>query len=61
VSLHPLPRVAAPDCPVLCDLVLDRPRIMGILNRTPDSFSDGGRLTDPAAAIAAARAMALNT
>lgn len=26
-----------------CRLLLDRPRIMGILNVTPDSFSDGGR------------------
>jgi len=26
-----------------CRLVLDRPRIMGILNLTPDSFYDGGR------------------
>lgn len=26
-----------------CHLVLDRPRIMGILNVTPDSFYDGGR------------------
>ncbi|HAD04376.1 MAG: dihydropteroate synthase [Desulfuromonadales bacterium GWD2_61_12] len=26
-----------------CRLVLDRPHIMGILNVTPDSFSDGGR------------------
>lgn len=42
----------------LCGLALDRPRIMGILNLTPDSFSDGGRLTDPGAAVAAARAMA---
>jgi dihydropteroate synthase len=25
-------------------LVLDRPRVMGILNLTPDSFSDGGEL-----------------
>jgi len=29
-----------------------RPLIMGILNVTPDSFSDGGRLADPGAAIA---------
>jgi dihydropteroate synthase len=28
------------------DLVLDRPRVMGILNVTPDSFSDGGRFYD---------------
>jgi dihydropteroate synthase len=26
-------------------LDLDTPRIMGVLNRTPDSFSDGGRFT----------------
>jgi dihydropteroate synthase len=29
-----------------------RPRLMGILNVTPDSFSDGGDHLDPAAAIA---------
>jgi dihydropteroate synthase len=33
-------------------LALDRPRIMGIVNVTPDSFSDGGRLADVDAAIA---------
>lgn len=32
-------------------LVLDRPRIMGILNLTPDSFSDGGLWTDPERAL----------
>jgi len=37
---------------------LDRPRVMGILNVTPDSFCDGGRRTDPDAAIAAGHAMA---
>ena len=31
------------------------PRLVGILNLTPDSFSDGGRFADPAAAVAAAR------
>jgi dihydropteroate synthase len=31
---------------------MDSPRIIGILNVTPDSFSDGGRFTDPAAALA---------
>ncbi|MBE0620464.1 MAG: dihydropteroate synthase [Burkholderiales bacterium] len=31
---------------------LDRPLIMGVVNITPDSFSDGGRFLDPAAAIA---------
>ncbi|HVT33378.1 MAG TPA: dihydropteroate synthase [Rhodanobacteraceae bacterium] len=32
-------------------LALDRPRISGIVNVTPDSFSDGGRFDDPARAI----------
>lgn len=35
-----------------------RPLVMGILNVTPDSFSDGGQFLDPAAALAHARAMA---
>lgn len=39
-------------------LALGRPLVMGILNVTPDSFSDGGRFFDPVAAIAHARAMA---
>ncbi len=30
----------------------DRPRVMGIVNITPDSFSDGGRTLEPAAAMA---------
>jgi dihydropteroate synthase len=34
-----------------------RPAVMGILNLTPDSFSDGGRFVDPATAIAHARRM----
>jgi dihydropteroate synthase len=34
------------------DLPLDRPVIIGILNVTPDSFSDGGRLTTVDAALA---------
>jgi dihydropteroate synthase len=37
---------------------LDQPQVMGILNVTPDSFSDGGKfLDDPAAANAHAAAM----
>ena len=35
----------------LAGLTLDRPRLMGIVNVTPDSFSDGGRLATPQAAI----------
>ena len=38
-------------------LRLDRPSIMGVLNLTPDSFSDGGRYRDVAAAVAAALQM----
>ena len=30
----------------------ERPLVMGVLNVTPDSFSDGGRFLDPAQAIA---------
>ena len=39
-------------------LALDRPRIMGILNVTPDSFSDGGLFLRPEAAVMQARVMA---
>ncbi|WP_095588834.1 dihydropteroate synthase [Actibacterium ureilyticum] len=41
----------APRAPV-CGLAMDRPRLMGILNVTPDSFSDGGLFDDPEAALA---------
>src|ERR1700680_967646 len=37
---------------------LDIPLVMGVLNVTPDSFSDGGRFLDPAAAIAQAERLA---
>jgi dihydropteroate synthase len=36
-------------------LPLARPLVMGIVNVTPDSFSDGGRYSDPARAVAHAR------
>jgi dihydropteroate synthase len=45
--------------PPLCGLALDRPRIMGILNVTPDSFSDGGEFGTVQAAVARAQAMAI--
>jgi dihydropteroate synthase len=35
--------------------LLDRPLIMGVVNVTPDSFSDGGSHLEPGAAIAHAR------
>jgi dihydropteroate synthase len=38
-------------------LPLERALIMGVVNVTPDSFSDGGRYLDPEAAIAHARSM----
>jgi dihydropteroate synthase len=39
-------------------LTLDVPRIMGIVNVTPDSFSDGGEAFEPQAAIAHGLALA---
>ncbi|KKL17690.1 hypothetical protein LCGC14_2483050, partial [marine sediment metagenome] len=44
------PAKAAPRAPV-AGLSFDRPRVMGILNATPDSFSDGGRHADPQVAV----------
>lgn len=38
-------------------LALDRPRVMGIVNVTPDSFSDGGRFLAPSDALSSARRM----
>ncbi len=38
-------------------LDLSTPAIMGVLNVTPDSFSDGGVYPDPGAAVAAGEAM----
>jgi dihydropteroate synthase len=46
-SPDPLPRL----------LALRRPIVMGVLNVTPDSFSDGGRFLDPTTAIDQARRM----
>lgn len=40
-------------------LDLSRPHVMGILNVTPDSFSDGGRFVDIAAALGQAEAMVM--
>jgi dihydropteroate synthase len=39
-------------------LTLGDPRVMGVLNVTPDSFSDGGDHLDPETAVAAGIAMA---
>ena len=48
---------APPTLPGGLALPTGRAAIMGILNVTPDSFSDGGRYVDPAAALEHARAM----
>jgi dihydropteroate synthase len=56
-GVTPMP---SPPRPPACwaGLSLDRPRVMGILNVTPDSFSDGGRRVDPQAVVDAGLAMA---
>ena len=50
-------RLSAPR-PDFGGMAMDRPRIMGILNVTPDSFSDGGRFLAPEAALTQAQVMA---
>ena len=58
-SRKPAVADSAPTANVLRDLLeKKRPLIMGVLNVTPDSFSDGGRFLDPAAAIAQAQRLA---
>jgi dihydropteroate synthase len=49
----PAPRATRGE--VLQLLAKKRPLVMGVLNVTPDSFSDGGRFLDPAAALSQAR------
>ncbi|MCT8160934.1 dihydropteroate synthase [Pseudoruegeria sp. SHC-113] len=41
----------------LAGMAMDAPQLMGILNVTPDSFSDGGKFNAPEAALAHAQAM----
>ncbi|MTJ83399.1 MAG: dihydropteroate synthase [Telmatospirillum sp.] len=43
--------------PAFAGLDMARPRVMGIVNVTPDSFSDGGRYFDPATAIGHGRTL----
>jgi dihydropteroate synthase len=54
---EPVARLAAAPPPVL-DLPGDRPLIMGVVNVTPDSFSDGGLHLETGAAIAHGRRLA---
>ncbi len=49
-------RLSAPR-PALLGLRLDRPRVIGVVNVTPDSFSDAGAHFDAGAAVAHGRAM----
>ncbi len=60
VATTATPPDAAPTAPQPLAALLKRgrPLVMGILNVTPDSFSDGGRFLDPARAIAHAEEMA---
>jgi len=53
-------KLAAITCPrpAFAGLAMDRVQVMGIVNVTPDSFSDGGRFYDAEAAIAHGRGMA---
>ena len=53
VDLH---RLTAPRA-AIAGMSMDAPRIMGILNVTPDSFSDGGLFNAPDAAVAQAQNM----
>jgi len=55
-SASPVTAALARD-PLAALMGRSRPLVMGILNVTPDSFSDGGQFIDPALAIAHARAM----
>lgn len=55
MKLHPLPKQT-----LICgnkSLDLSRPQVMGILNVTPDSFSDGGRFNHLDAALKRAESM----
>ena len=60
-SSLPLPSLLPALPPFRCgrfSLAFDRPLVMGIVNVTPDSFSDGGSFIDPTAALAAAQRLA---
>src|SRR5258707_5305844 len=55
---RPVPAASPADHPVLPALLSrDLPAVMGVLNITPDSFSDGGQFMAPERALAQARRM----
>ena len=43
--------------PAFAGVAMDRPRVMGVINVTPDSFSDAGERFDPGRAVADGLAM----
>ncbi len=51
-----LQRLTTPRSPI-AELDMNTPKLMGVLNTTPDSFSDGGRFTGLDAAVRHARQM----
>jgi dihydropteroate synthase len=55
---HPLVRMIVQERPALAGLAMNRCRVMGIVNVTPDSFSDGGRLSNAEAGIAHGKVLA---
>lgn len=57
IPSHWLTRLTAPRPPI-AGLDMSHPHLMGILNVTPDSFSDGGDFAAPDVAMAQARRMA---
>ena len=58
ITSRPVPAAAPAGHPVLRALLSrPRPAVMGILNVTPDSFSDGGQFIAPERAMAQARRM----
>ena len=58
VANHRIVQAVTTQRPHFGGLAMERCRIMGIVNVTPDSFSDGGRLSDAAAAIAHGKQLA---
>lgn len=59
VPAEALERLCSPRADI-CGLSMDRPRLMGVLNVTPDSFSDGGLYNGPKAAVIRAKLMVHN-
>jgi dihydropteroate synthase len=59
IASHPRPAPEAPDDHPVLRMLQSRstPAVMGVLNITPDSFSDGGQFMAPERALAQARRM----